>query len=673
MSNKQATLQGYNRRLFVGSVILVLVLLSVAACLPYRFAGEASATKTDRLLQTWSKHIHAATTDFVQSVSKEDVLEVSRVETQSGSGLEKITINILAVRDSYPIARQWVEKNLTGFDPSDYFIDGNQPDRRIGDLLFINGVPYLLAIEPSAIENEFTLFIGPSLLEDFERLQGEDRTLTVIRKSAVLYSSEDTLSAGDRIRERDLLDALDQMVTSENLQLGRFKTFKDRYCAIAPLKDFDQWDVKGAYVLVRRQPTLSENIWTAALSLLAVALGTAFFVFIGFRQLPAHKSERKSVIWPGILISAGFAIATAIVLILGWLFAENINTEGLEVSRWLLSVDSGQSLAQMSFINSLDMLAIIALAGGALAIALLFISIARRFQHLAAMRQAVAAAGFLAPATIYLAVFTLGPVLFALYISFHSWEVLSPQKYFVGFANFVELFNDPLFWNSLLNTFIYSLHVPVTMAIALGLAMALHQKIRGVTILRTLFFLPYITSFVAISTVWQWLYNTDFGLFNYLLSLIGIEPVAWLSDPVTAMPAVMLMSIWIQLGYQMVIFIAGLQGIPQHLYEAATIDGARPLTQFRRITLPLLRPTIFFILVTSIINSFQVFTYVYVMTQGGPLHSTEVLVYHIYKNAWEYFRMGYASAISWVLFLLILIVTIVQFAYFKKRIEAVTA
>jgi multiple sugar transport system permease protein len=178
---------------------------------------------------------------------------------------------------------------------------------------------------------------------------------------------------------------------------------------------------------------------------------------------------------------------------------------------------------------------------------------------------------------------------------------------------------------------------------------------------------------VAISTVWQWLYNTDFGLLNYLLSLIGLGPVAWLSDPATAMIAIMLMSIWIQLGYQMIIFIAGLHGIPQHLYEAATIDGASAFTRFRKITLPLLRPTIFFILVTSIINSFQVFTYVYVMTQGGPLHSTEVLVYHIYKNAWEYFRMGYASALSWVLFVMILAVTIAQFFFFKRKIEEATA
>jgi multiple sugar transport system permease protein len=371
------------------------------------------------------------------------------------------------------------------------------------------------------------------------------------------------------------------------------------------------------------------------------------------------------------MIGAGFAISAGVQL---WLGASLTGAVDKDLSAAIeIIAKTGGARSTSSFFYSLEMIGVLALQIGAAAVAVIFIGTVRKFQKLEAMRQAVAAAGFLAPAMIYICIFTLGPVLFSLYISFFRWEVLNPLKTFVGLNNYIELFKDPLFWRSMLNTFIYSLHVPFSMVIALMLAMALQRKFRGVTILRTLFFLPYVTSFVAISTVWKWLYNTDFGLLNYIFGFFGAEPVNWLSNPATAMIAVMIMSIWLQMGYMMVIFIAGLQAIPQHLYEAASIDGASFWTQFRRITLPLLRPTIFFVLVTALIGSFQVFTYIYVMTQGGPLHSTEVLVYHIYKNAWEYFRMGYASALSWMLFLLIMVITLINFTYFKKRLEAVTA
>lgn len=284
------------------------------------------------------------------------------------------------------------------------------------------------------------------------------------------------------------------------------------------------------------------------------------------------------------------------------------------------------------------------------------------------LRQVLAGYSFIAPAGLHLLLFSLGPILFALYISFHAWGVLTLETPFVGLANYEEALTSRDLWNSLKNTAIYSLHVPLGMAVSLGLALLLNRsKLPGLGLFRTIFYLPSITSFVAIAIVWQWIYNPDFGLFNYGLSLLGIDKQPWLHDPRTALPSLMLMAIWIQAGYQMVIYLAGLQNIPAYLYEAAIIDGAGPWQRFRRITLPMLQPTTFFILVTSMIGSFQVFTQIYVMTEGGPLQATEVIVYYIYKNAWDYLRMGYASAISFVLFVIIMLLTLAQFRLLGRR------
>jgi multiple sugar transport system permease protein len=252
-------------------------------------------------------------------------------------------------------------------------------------------------------------------------------------------------------------------------------------------------------------------------------------------------------------------------------------------------------------------------------------------------------------------------MLFAAYISLHTWSIVEPVKPFVGLANYTRLLADADFWHALGTSALYTLHVPVSMALALGLALLLNRPLRGVGIFRTLFFLPSITSFVAIAMVWQWIYNPDFGLANWVLRLFGVPGSDWLTHPATALPALMLMAVWIGVGYQMVIYLAGLQGIPQSIQEAATIDGAGPVRRFFRITLPLLKPTTFFVLVTSIIGSFQVFTQVYIMTEGGPVRATDVVVYHIYAAAWDEFRMGAASAMSWVLFAILLAFTFVQF------------
>jgi ABC-type sugar transport system permease subunit len=276
---------------------------------------------------------------------------------------------------------------------------------------------------------------------------------------------------------------------------------------------------------------------------------------------------------------------------------------------------------------------------------------------------------FLAPSLIHLLIFAVGPIIFSLYLSFHRWNIIVPAKPYVGFENYLNLFQNAEFWNAMKNTAIYTLNVPLGMAFSLFIAIMMNQKIRGINFLRTIYFLPSVSSFVAIAMVWQWMYNPEFGIINFLLGKINIGPFPWLTSPNTALPSLMLMGIWINMGYQMVIFLAGLQGIPIHLYEAAMIDGANRWNTFLHITLPLLRPTTFFVLVTSIIGSFQVFSSVYVMTGGGPARSTDVVVYYIYRNAWDYMKMGYSAAASWILFLIILLVTYLQFKYLKKDIS----
>ena len=279
------------------------------------------------------------------------------------------------------------------------------------------------------------------------------------------------------------------------------------------------------------------------------------------------------------------------------------------------------------------------------------------------------ALGFLAPSLLHLTVFVLTPIIFAGYLSLHRWDVVVPDKPFVGLGNFRELISDPSFWNALKNTLLYTLNVPVSMVFSLAVALMMNRRFKGIALFRTLYFLPSVTSFVAIALVWMWIYHPTFGVANFLLQLVGLGPFAWLNSTSTAMISVMIFSIWLGLGYQMVIFLAGLQGIPEELYDAARIDGSSSWNRFWHITLPLLRPTTFFILITSVISSFQVFTSIYVMTAGGPVRSTDVIVYHIYQSAWEELRMGYASAMSWVLFVIIVIATWIQFRFIGRQVE----
>ncbi len=281
------------------------------------------------------------------------------------------------------------------------------------------------------------------------------------------------------------------------------------------------------------------------------------------------------------------------------------------------------------------------------------------------VRETLNAWGFIAPSFVHLAVFTIAPVAFLLWISVHDWDLLTSHRPFVGLAHFRELGADPLFWRALRNGLVYALYVPVTMVAALAAALLLDQPLRGIKVLRVVVFLPYVASTVAIALVWQWLLHRDFGLLNAALAAVHLPRVDWLGNPTTALPALMLVSAWGQLGYMMVVYLAGLQAIPASLLEAARLDGADAWQRFRFVVWPMLRPVSTYLLLTGIIWSFHGFTLVYVMTEGGPAHATDVLVYRIYQTAWEFRRFDVAAAMSVVLCLLLLALTALQWRTVK--------
>jgi multiple sugar transport system permease protein len=278
---------------------------------------------------------------------------------------------------------------------------------------------------------------------------------------------------------------------------------------------------------------------------------------------------------------------------------------------------------------------------------------------------------FILPSFIHLLVFLLIPVLFSFFLSFRDWKKPQFQDApYIGLDNYSFLMSDKRFWQAMGNSAYYTaLSVPLGMAISLGIAVVLNQKLKGVYLFRTLFFMPVISSWVAVAIIWATLLDPNAGIVNYLLSLVGLPKVNWLGDPRSAMPSIALISIWKSAGFNMVIWLAGLQGIPQELYEAAAIDGATRWQSFWRITLPLLAPTSFFLAITGVIGSFQVFSPVYVLTKGGPQDSTNVAVYHIFRRAFQEFDFGYASAQSWVLFAVIFAVTLAQVWYMRRRGE----
>lgn len=277
-------------------------------------------------------------------------------------------------------------------------------------------------------------------------------------------------------------------------------------------------------------------------------------------------------------------------------------------------------------------------------------------------REAAEGYLFIGPWILGFLAFTLGPMLGSVWISFQRWNIVSPPR-FVGWGNYGKLFtDDPLFWKCLGNTAYYAFFsVPLGMTIALGLALLLNQQVRGLPLFRTLFYMPSVISGVATAMVWQLLLNPEVGGINFLLRQMGVaNPPGWLNDPQWAMPGLILMSTW-SVGGMMLIFLAGLQSVPEELHQAAMVDGAGAVDRFRHVTLPLLTPTIFFNLVMAIIGSFQVFTQTFVMTGGGPADSTLTYVLYLYRNAFEFFKMGYAAALAWILFFILLAMTLLVF------------
>ncbi len=274
---------------------------------------------------------------------------------------------------------------------------------------------------------------------------------------------------------------------------------------------------------------------------------------------------------------------------------------------------------------------------------------------------------FIAPNFIGFFVFTLIPILFSLVLAFMKWDSFSTPE-FAGLDNFRKMANDETFWISLKNTFLYTAAVvPGTLVCSLGLALLLNQKIRGMKLFRTIFFFPYVTSLVAIAVVWNMLFHPTVGPINIFLRRFIEHPPGWTSSSNWALSAIVIVSIWRGMGYYMILYLAGLQSIQKELYEASSLDGANRWKQFLNVTLPSLRPTTFFVTIMLVINCFKVFDLVQVMTDGGPGRATNVLVYQIYNEAFKKFDFGYASAISLVLFVIVLGVTVVQFSWNKRR------
>ena len=269
---------------------------------------------------------------------------------------------------------------------------------------------------------------------------------------------------------------------------------------------------------------------------------------------------------------------------------------------------------------------------------------------------------FIAPQIIGLAIFTLGPIIYAGYLSFTKWNLIKPPE-FVGLENYIDQLTDPGFMNLLKNTILITGgYIPLVMVVSLAMALALNQKLRFTVVYRTAYFMPVVTSLVAIALVWRWVLQPDFGLVNYMLSLIGIEGPDWLSSTQWAIPGLIFMRTWWGAGFYMVIFLAGLQGIPQEFYDAAKVDGASAWQRFRHVTLPLLSPTTFFVFIMASIWTLQIFDQVFIMTGGGPGQATEVFLLRIYQLAFRYFRMGDAAALSMILFIMIL-----GFTFFQSR------
>ena len=278
---------------------------------------------------------------------------------------------------------------------------------------------------------------------------------------------------------------------------------------------------------------------------------------------------------------------------------------------------------------------------------------------------------FAAPAVLHFLIFTSIPVFAAIGLSFTNYSPLG-GGHWIGLGNYVKMASDRVFWIAVKNTTVYSVWtVPLCIAIALGMAIAVNEGIRAKAFYRVAFYMPQVTATVVIAVVWMFIYNEQFGMLNFLLEKLGLHGKNWLSDQNWALPSVIGMAVWRGVGQKMIIYLAALQGIPDYLYEAARIDGANSWQMFRRVTVPLLAPATFFITVTALIESFQVFESIYVMTQGGPVNATTTIGHQIYQQAFEFTKMGYASAEAVFLAVVIFIITLINMKYVKGEVDYV--
>ena len=279
---------------------------------------------------------------------------------------------------------------------------------------------------------------------------------------------------------------------------------------------------------------------------------------------------------------------------------------------------------------------------------------------------------FIAPSFILMLTFVVLPVIAAFVLSFTRWNLtISAIPKFIGFENYLDAFKDDVFYKSLLHTFIYAIiAVPISVLLALVMAVFLNQPIKGVKVYRLIYFIPSITTITAITTVWGFILNPENGLMNIFLKNIGIKnPPGWLASETWALPALIIIGFWMWLGNDMIIYIAGLKSIPKELYEASKIDGANTWQNFRHITIPMVSPTTFYLIVTGTISAFQIFDLVYVFTQGGPAGRTEVINLYIYENGFRFLKMGYASALSYLLFIIIMGLTVIQWIGQKRWVN----
>jgi multiple sugar transport system permease protein len=307
------------------------------------------------------------------------------------------------------------------------------------------------------------------------------------------------------------------------------------------------------------------------------------------------------------------------------------------------------------------------------------------------MRDTKQAILLILPTYLVITTFIILPIFFAFYISFNRWNLLGSMK-FVGITNYGKLFRSDEFWKALLNTAYYTfITVPLCVILALAVALLLNTRIKGISFYRVAYFMPVMTSFVASAFIWQWIFQSQSGILNFIFGLIGLKPLSWLNEPKgiftvmfeslgitipkqlggpsVTLVAISIMSIWKNVGYYMIIFLAGLQNIPRSFYEAAEIDGAGPVRRFFSITLPILSPTTFFVLIMAVIVSFQVFEQVAVTTQGGPLNASLVLVYFVYQRAFKFLEVGYASSAAYILFVIVLFLTFLQVRIIGKRVH----